>query len=148
MMDEDLSLKSFVILMKASKSVEEKIKQDISSYGMRISDFTVLEALYHKGKLTVRQITEAVLINTGSITYVIDKLVKKGLVERSHCEEDRRVVYIHITEHGKELMNEIFPAHQKMIEYIFSTISNNEKQTMIHILKKVGIQTNDKEENV
>src|SRR5690625_7396496 len=89
LMEENLSLKSFVILMKASKTVEEKIKQDIRSYGMRISDFTVLEALYHKGKLTVREITEAVLINTGSITYVIDKLVKKELVERRHSNEDR-----------------------------------------------------------
>jgi len=146
-MEENLSLKSFVILMKASKTVEEKIKQDIRSYGMRISDFTVLEALYHKGKLTVREITEAVLINTGSITYVIDKLVKKELVERRHSNEDRRVVHIQITDQGKDLMDEIFPAHQEIIEHIFATISDNEKETLIHILKKIGINTNNKEEN-
>ncbi|HLS59647.1 MAG TPA: MarR family transcriptional regulator, partial [Virgibacillus sp.] len=145
---ENLSLKSFVILMKASKTIEEQIKEDIRSYGMRISDFTVLEALYHKGNLTVREITESVLINTGSITYVIDKLVKKELVERRHSKEDRRVVHIEITEEGKILMDEVFPAHQKLIEHIFTTISNNEKETLIHILKKVGMTTNNNEENV
>src|SRR5690625_7196013 len=98
--------------MKASKTIEEQIKEDIRSYGMRISDFTVLEALYHKANLTVREITESVLINTGSITYVIDKLVKKELVERRHSKEDRRVVHSENTEQRKTLKNEHVAAHQ------------------------------------
>src|SRR5690625_4081659 len=119
-MNDNLALKAFVVLMKASKSLQEVVKNDISNYGMKTSDFAILEALYHKGELTVRDISEAVLINTGSITYVIDKLENKGYVERRHCKEDRRVVYIHITEKGTELMNDIFPMHQKAIEEIFA----------------------------
>ncbi|MEK3888863.1 MarR family winged helix-turn-helix transcriptional regulator [Bacillus sp. FSL K6-3431] len=137
-MSKNLSLKSFVVLMKSSKSVQERIKKDISSYGMGISDFTVLEALYHKGKQTIREISNAVLINTGSITYVIDKLEGKGLLERNDCKEDRRVVHIQITEQGKQIMDEIFPKHQKVIEDIFSEITLEEKQSLIDILKRVG----------
>ncbi|PAV28278.1 MarR family transcriptional regulator [Virgibacillus profundi] len=137
-MSESLSLKAFVVLMKSSKSVQEQIKKDISNYDMKTSDFTILEAIYHKGRQTVRQISEAVLINTGSITYVIDKLETKGLLERSACKEDRRVVYIQITESGKQLMDEIFPKHQKVIEEIFEDISAEEKKTVIDILKRVG----------
>lgn len=138
MMSDSLSLKSFVVLMKSSKAVQEQIKKDISSYGMRTSDFTVLEALYHKGRQTIREISSAVLINTGSITYVIDKLETKGLLERSDCKEDRRVVYIQITEQGKEMMDEIFPKHQQVIEAIFSDITSEEKEFLINILKRVG----------
>lgn len=138
MMSDSLSLKSFVVLMKSSKAVQEQIKKDISSYGMRTSDFTVLEALYHKGRQTIREISSAVLINTGSITYVIDKLETKGLLERSDCKEDRRVVYIQITEQGKEMMDEIFPKHQQVIEAIFSDITSDEKEFLINILKRVG----------
>ncbi len=124
--------------MKASKTLEEIIKKDISSHGMRTSDFTILEALYHKGRQTIRQISEAVLINTGSITYVIDKLENKGLLERSDCAEDRRVVYIQITDKGTKLMDEIFPKHQKVIEDVFEDVSNEHKQILIDVLKKVG----------
>lgn len=138
MMGENLSLKSFIVLMKSSKAIQEQINKDISSYGMRTSDFAVLEALYHKGKQTIREISNAVLINTGSITYVIDKLEAKGLLERSNCKEDRRVVYIQITEQGKQLMGEIFPKHQKVIEDIFSDVTKEEKELIIDILKRVG----------
>ncbi|MFC4024856.1 MarR family winged helix-turn-helix transcriptional regulator [Oceanobacillus longus] len=137
-MSENFSLKAFVVLMKASRTLEEIIKKDISSHGMRTSDFTILEALYHKGRQTIREISEAVLINTGSITYVIDKLENKGLLERSDCSEDRRVVYIQITKQGKELMDDIFPKHQKVIEEIFEDVSTEDKQVLIDVLKKIG----------
>ncbi|HAM81902.1 MarR family winged helix-turn-helix transcriptional regulator [Ornithinibacillus bavariensis] len=137
-MSENLSLKAFIVLMKASKSVQELIKKDISNYGMRTSDFEILEVLYHKGKLTVREVSEAVLINTGSITYVIDKLEKKGLIERNNCKDDRRVVYIQITAEGRKLMDDIFPQHQKVIEALFDGVAEEDKKTMIEVLKTVG----------
>ncbi|SES01143.1 MarR family winged helix-turn-helix transcriptional regulator [Psychrobacillus sp. OK032] len=137
-MKENLSLKSFVVLMKASKVVQERTKKDISNYNMHTSEFMVLEALYSKGKQTVRQISDAVLINSGSITYVMDKLVAKGLLERIDCKEDRRVVYIQITEEGKKLMDEIFPKHQLILEEIFSCITDQEKEVFIELLKRVG----------
>jgi len=124
--------------MKSSKTLEDIIKKDISSHGMKSSDFAVLEALYHKGSQTVRDISNAVLINTGSITYVIDKLEKKDYVKRRHCQEDRRVVYIDITEQGKKLMDEIFPKHQQVIEELFSNVTEEEKKTVIDVLKRVG----------
>ena len=148
MMDRNLSLKTFVVLMRSSKAIEEQIKNDISSYGMRTSDFTVLEALYHKGRQTIRQISDAVLIKTGSMTYVIDKLETKGLLERSNCKEDRRVIYIQITDQGKKLMDEIFPKHQKVIETIFKDISDEEKQTVMDILKRVGKYTTEEKERL
>lgn len=137
-MSENFSLKAFVVLMKASRTLEEITKKDISTYGMRTSDFTILEALYHKGRQTIREISEAVLINTGSITYVIDKLENKGLLERSNCADDRRVVYIQITNQGKELMDDIFPKHQRVIEEIFEDVSIEDKQILIDVLKRVG----------
>ncbi|MDX1701690.1 MAG: MarR family transcriptional regulator [Melioribacteraceae bacterium] len=135
---ENKSLKSFVVLMKASKAVQERITTDIASYDMRTSEFVILETLHHKGKQTVRQIADAVLIKTGSITYVIDKLEVKGWVTRSDCKEDRRVVYIELTEEGKRLMDTIFPQHQLVIEELFSGLSSEEQEVFIELLKRVG----------
>ncbi|GGB58827.1 MarR family transcriptional regulator [Lentibacillus populi] len=139
-MGENLSLKTFVVLMKSAKSVEDRIKQDIKRYGVSTTEFTILEALYHKGNLTVQQICDAVLINSGSITYVIDKLQKKGLLKRSPSKSDRRVVHVQITDQGKQLMNRIFPKHQAVIEEVFKDVSPEEKQTVIDVLKKVGLK--------
>ena len=135
---ESKSLKSFVVLMKASRSVQELITSDIATYGMRTSDFVVMETLHHKGKQTVRQIADAVLIKTGSITYVIDKLEDKGWVTRSDCKEDRRVVYIELTQEGKKFMNDVFPKHQIVIDEIFSELTISEQEVFIDLLKRVG----------
>lgn len=137
-MQDNFSLKAFVVLMKASKTVEDQVKKDMTSYNMKTSEFTILEALYHKGKQTVKEISNTVLINIGSITYVIDKLEAKGLLKRIHCKDDRRVIYIQITDQGTQLMDEIFPKHQKVIENIFADINVEEKAFLIDILKKVG----------
>lgn len=141
-MGESLALKSFVVLMKAAKSVEERIKKDIRTYGIDISEFTILEALYHKGKQTVQQISNAVLIKSGSITYVIDKLEKRDFIKRSHCKEDRRVIHIQITDEGKKFMDNIFPRHEQVIEGIFAIVNTEEKKLMIDLLKKIGHEAN------
>ncbi|MGP4107703.1 MarR family winged helix-turn-helix transcriptional regulator [Virgibacillus sp. L01] len=144
-MNKNLSLNAFVVLMRASKSVEERIKKDIKSYGVSITEFTILEALYHKGDLTVNQICDAVLINSGSMTYVIDKLQQRGLLERITSEEDRRVIHVRITNQGKELMDDIFPQHEKVIEKVFKDVSPEELESVIDILKRIGLDSVKKE---
>ncbi|MFB4169612.1 MarR family winged helix-turn-helix transcriptional regulator [Virgibacillus sp. JSM 102003] len=140
-MNRNLSLNAFVVLMRASKSVEERIKKDIKSYGVSITEFTILEALYHKGDLTVNQICDAVLINSGSMTYVIDKLQQRGLLERITSEEDRRVIHVRITIQGKKLMDDIFPQHEKVIEKVFEDVSPEELESVIDILKRIGLDS-------
>jgi MarR family 2-MHQ and catechol resistance regulon transcriptional repressor len=124
--------------MKAQKTLEEKVKMDMASHGMKVPEFTILEALYHKGKQTVREVSQTVLINVGSITYVMDKLVEQGLIERTSCADDRRVVYIDITDSGRSLMDEIFPQHQQVIEEMFAGLSNPDKAHLIDMLKAIG----------
>lgn len=63
-----------------------------------MSQFTLLEMLYHKGDLKVDEITEKSLPTIGNINLVIDKLVKLSLVKKKKCEEDRRITYVSITE--------------------------------------------------
>lgn len=137
-MEENLSLKAFVVIMKAAKTLEGKVTDDVANRDMNMAEFTTLETLYNKGPQTVRQISNGVLIKFGSITYVIDKLVKKEYVERINSTEDRRVVYIHITKKGKKVMDAVFPQHKKAIERMFQDVSDFDKEMIIEVLKKIG----------
>lgn len=135
---EDLSLKLFIVWSRAHREVTDRIKEDISSHGLNPTEFAVLELLYHKGDQPIQHIGKKVLLSSGSITYVVDKLEKKNLLFRKPCPEDRRVTYAIITENGKNLMDEIFPKHHEAIEQIFSSLELEEKQTMVSLLKKLG----------
>ncbi len=103
----------------------------------------MLELLYHKGDQPIQHIGKKVLLASGSITYVVDKLEGKQLLERKACPNDRRVTHAAITQKGKELMAEIFPKHEQAIREIFKGLDEKEKETMIALLKKLGLHAQD-----
>ncbi|GAA0500805.1 MarR family transcriptional regulator [Salinibacillus aidingensis] len=136
--ESELSLKLFIVLTRALQSVEKKAIKDIKSLGLNLTEFSVLELLYHKGEQPIQKIGSKVLLASSSITYVVDKLEKKNYIRRRACPNDRRVTYAGVTEAGKQLMDEIFPKHVEAINDIMGGLNNDEKQTMIEYLKKLG----------
>lgn len=138
MNDEDLSLKLFVIFSRAGQTITKRIEEDIRSYGLNPTEFAVLEFLFSKGEQPIQKIGDKILLASGSITYVVDKLEKKQLLVRKPCPKDRRVTYAAITLKGTELMNAIFPKHKEAIQQIFGGLNSMEKRIMIEQLKKLG----------
>lgn len=137
--DEQLSLKLFIVLSRALESVKKQVVKDIKRYELNLTEFAVLELLYHKGEQPIQIIGKKVLLASSSITYVVDKLEEKGLLERIACPNDRRVIFGRLTEKGEKLMEEIFPQHEKAMAKIFSSLSKEEKEQAIELLKKIGL---------
>ncbi|WP_411503090.1 MarR family winged helix-turn-helix transcriptional regulator [Brevibacillus centrosporus] len=140
---DELSLKLFVILSRAYRSISDFVTDDMKRYGLNPSEFMVLELLYHKGEQPIQHIGKKVLLASGSMTYVIDKLESKQLLERKTSQEDRRVIYASITKAGKQLMDEIFPQHRAAIEKLFKGLTAEQKDTMIQLLKETGLKASN-----
>lgn len=134
------SLKLLVVMLKASSTITDLIKKDMRSYGLNPTEFAVLELLYHKGDQPIQKIGEKILLASSSMTYVVDKLVEKNLIQRVDCSEDRRVKFASITPNGKELMDETFPKHEERIEELFSNMTKEEINTSIELFKKIGLR--------
>lgn len=137
--EEQLSLKLFVVLSRAIESVKKQVVKDIKSYNLNLTEFGVLEYLYHKGEQSIQLIGKKVLLASSSITYVVDKLEEKQYIERVACPKDRRVTYAHLTTEGKKLMDDIFPKHEKAMAHIFSGLTNEEKKDAIVLMRKLGL---------
>jgi MarR family 2-MHQ and catechol resistance regulon transcriptional repressor len=143
--NDNLSLKLFVVLSKAYRSVSDRVVEDIRKYGLNPTEFAVLELLYNKGDQPIQHIGKKVLLASSSITYVVDKLEQKKYLERKPCPKDRRVTYAVITQEGKVLMDNIFPKHQDAISNILNSLDPAEKETLIPLLKKVGYSAEDQQ---
>ncbi|AIQ55302.1 MULTISPECIES: MarR family winged helix-turn-helix transcriptional regulator [Paenibacillus] len=137
-LDQAASLKLFVVLSKAYKSLMDHAVKDMKSHGLASAEFMVLEVLYHRTRIPLQQIGEKILVTSGSITYNIDKLEKRGLLKRVPCDEDRRVTYAEITEAGRELFDNIFPKHVASIHGLMGGLNEDEKGQTIDLLKKLG----------
>ncbi|MFK9092756.1 MarR family winged helix-turn-helix transcriptional regulator [Bacillus salipaludis] len=127
----------FLILMQTSKAIHERIKEEMTKNKLSITEFSVLEVLYQKGKQTIQKIGNSILISSGSMTYVIDKLEQRGLLSRNACPDDRRVIHVILTDDGKELMEEIMPKYHELVDSMFDSLNSNEAETLVHLLKKV-----------
>ncbi|WP_199621512.1 MarR family winged helix-turn-helix transcriptional regulator [Paenibacillus alkalitolerans] len=134
-----LDLRLFRIWMKASKVLFDNVRKDIDRYEINPEHFMILELLYSKGPHPVQKISETLSIPSGSITYVVDKLEKKGFVERQPSPTDRRASNVVLTEKGNALFDEIFPQHVETISKNLSFVSNEEKEQLIELLKKIGL---------
>ncbi|MDF2608033.1 MAG: transcriptional regulator [Bacillales bacterium] len=133
---EDLKL--FIVLSRAFRAINDIANKSIATFKLNPTEFAVLELLYHKGDIPLQQIGSKILIASGSITYVVDKLEKKELLIRKHCAKDRRVIYAVLTAKGRELMKEIFPKHKEIMLEALSGLDSNEQKELITLVKKLG----------
>ncbi|MBM7704752.1 MarR family winged helix-turn-helix transcriptional regulator [Metabacillus iocasae] len=139
----DQSLKLFIVLSRAHRAINDHVHKLIQQHEMNPTEFAVLELLYHKGKQPLQQIGGKILLASGSITYVIDKLEKKEFLARVACPNDRRVTYAEITDKGKDMIESMFPSHERRIHDILSVLEEDEKETAIALLKKLGHHANE-----
>ena len=135
------AMRLYIALTRTYKAVLEKDQRNIRGYGLNASEFGVLELLYNKGPHPLQQIGGKILITSGTITYVIDKLAKKGLIVRRPCEQDRRVVYAELTEAGRKRMAEILPSHYQALAESFASLHPAEKEQAITLLKKISFSS-------
>ncbi|MBR2566628.1 MAG: MarR family transcriptional regulator [Paenibacillus sp.] len=142
--NRELSLQLFVVLIRAYNSVTSRSNRDIQSHGLNSTEFGVLDLLYHKGPQALQKIGEKVLMSSGNITYVVDKLQNKNLLFRRPSKEDRRVIYAELTEEGKQLFAQIFPQHHQVIIDILEGLEPSEKVDAIRLLKKLGLAAEGK----
>ena len=106
-------------------------EQSITSAGLCLTDFAALEALLHKGPLTITQIQDKVLLASGSMTAAIDRLEKRGLVVRKSTSSDRRARMVELTHEGKRVAAAYFEKHARDLEALLSVLSPK-KQRQLH----------------
>ena len=137
-MNQELALKLYVVLSKAYRTASDADKRQIRGYGLSSSEFAVLELLFHKGPQPIQQLASRILLTSGSMTYVISQLEKKGLVRRVASEADRRVFYAELTDDGTAWIKDIFPVHQDFMYNMMDGISEEDAETLIKLLKHLG----------
>ncbi|QGS09684.1 MarR family transcriptional regulator [Gemella morbillorum] len=125
-------------ILRASNLLVDDLKKTLKNYPINTTEFSVMEFLYSKGEKSIQEIRDRVLLASGSATYVVDNLEKKGYVNRIINETDKRVTYIKLTREGKDLINNIFPIHKKNTKKIFNDLTNGELITLKEILKKIN----------
>jgi MarR family transcriptional regulator, 2-MHQ and catechol-resistance regulon repressor len=137
--DQQVALKLWVILSRAYNAVYAHALTHVREEELSIGEFGVLDLLYHRGPTLLGEIQRRILVSSGGITFLVDRLVEKGLVERRACAEDRRARYASLTREGLRLMKRIFPRHAERVTAAMSGLSLAEQREAARLLKQLGL---------
>ena len=134
----------WLVIAKSYRALSLLAEQSIANTGLCLTDFVALEALLHKGPLTISEIQDKVRLASGSMTAAVDRLEKLGLVVRKSSPTDRRARVVELTAQGKRLAASCFERHAKDLEALMSALSQEEKEQLYESIKKLGLLAAEK----
>lgn len=137
--EETLALDTYIKMTRATESVIHQVNRKLSHLNLTISQFGVLEAIYHLGPMHQNKLADKILKSTGNMTMVIDNLQKRGLVSRDRDPDDRRCILVSLTAEGQTLIADYFHNHVELVVEAFKSLSESEQKTLSALLKQVGL---------
>jgi MarR family 2-MHQ and catechol resistance regulon transcriptional repressor len=129
----------WLVLARCHRALSQIAEHSIEETGLSLTDFAVLEALLHKGPLTITEIQGKVLLASGSMTAAVDRLEKKGLLIRSPAPSDRRAKVLELTAEGRRVVETAFRHHAAELESAMAVLSRSERRRLYALLKKLGV---------
>lgn len=133
--------KFWIVLARSHRALSLLVEESIADAGLCLSDFMVIEALLHKGPLTITEIQQKVLLAIGSMTVAVDRLEKKGLIIRKSSSADRRVRVLQLTAEGKKTARKVFKTHAADLESVMAILSQEEMLRTYSTLRKLGLHS-------
>ena len=136
--EEVIALDTAIKLVRAAESLISKASLNLSKYNITLSQFGILDAIYHLGPLTQKALGEKILKSGGNITHVVDNLEKRTLVKRHRGKNDRRNFEVHLTKKGEKLITKILPDQVKIIKTELGILNPEESESLQRLCKKIG----------
>src|SRR5258707_13469266 len=133
----------WIVLSRCYRALSQIAERSVRESGLGLSDFAALEALLHKGPLTITEIQSKVLLASGSMTAAIDRLEKSGLVTRNFTSADRRARLIELTPEGKRLIQASFKQHVRDLESATTPLNEEERRQLYLSIKKLGLHAEE-----
>ncbi|MEO8880101.1 MAG: MarR family transcriptional regulator [Gemmatimonadaceae bacterium] len=136
--DSAAALKTWIVLARAYLAISRHVAADVARFDLTASEFGVLEALYHKGPLLLGDLQKKILVTSGGVTYLVDRLAAKGLITRESFPGDKRSRFAVLTPEGSALIKQIFPGHAKRLAKVLGALSPKEQKRLTGMLRELG----------
>ncbi|ROR21341.1 DNA-binding MarR family transcriptional regulator [Mobilisporobacter senegalensis] len=128
-----------VILFNDIMDLEQKALISEKFKNISINDMHIIEAIGDKEPQKMSQIAKSMKVTVGTLTTAMNSLVNKGYVIREKGQEDRRVVFISLSELGLEALKKHAKFHEDMVQTIMKSLNDTEIDVLIGALKKLSV---------
>lgn len=130
------SVEAYRALLRTSLRLRREVRKLFNRYGITGAQFGLLTRI-PPGGITLTQLAETAWADPGNTSGVIDRLAREGWVTRTRSEEDRRVVYVCLSEKGAGLLRDLTPRYTEAVSRLMSPLSPDETAAFHHLLAKI-----------
>jgi len=127
-----------IVLGKLSFVYKDKLVKNLEELGLPASMFPILAHLNKVESCQINELSSVGFITSGTVTYIVGKLEKKGYVVKYKSETDKRSNFVKITDLGYEKYNQVYIEHMKYVDTLMEDFSNEEKEVFINLIKHFG----------
>ncbi|MDD6232658.1 MAG: MarR family transcriptional regulator [Frisingicoccus sp.] len=118
------------LLTTAQHSVFLKMTEKLSVFDLTPVQYAVLYCLWENDKKSPKEIAERLKLENSTISGILERMEKKGLIKRMISKEDRRFIQIMLTEKGAALEEDVLAAVDKVNEEVMSVFSKEECENL------------------
>jgi DNA-binding MarR family transcriptional regulator len=138
-----LRLRLWVRLLRAVRPIEAELRRRLGrEFGVTLPKFDVMAALARRESgMTMTEVSRQLMVSNGNITGIVERLFAEGLVVRIANEQDRRATFVRLTGEGLRLFEAMAAAHERWVDEILATFSDERSETMIGLLEAMREET-------
>jgi len=125
-----------VALLLVQSLIERRSEAFFQPYGLTGAQFNILNLLaYHEGKMEQAALVDKLLVGKSSISIVLNRMVRDGLVKREEHPKDRRQVVLVLTPQGRALWRKISPIYEAGVDKVFGALPASRRQAFLDDLQ-------------
>ncbi len=135
-------LKLWIRLLGVTRAAENQLREFLRvEHGTTLPRFDVMAALYRRREgVTMSELSRMLLVSNGNATAVVDRLEAEGLVLRTPSAQDRRTIFVTLTEAGLTQFEKLAGDHEEEVDAIFQMLSESDIDQITDILKRARKQ--------
>lgn len=126
------------LIKQAQLALHRSIDDKMSDFDLTAMQWAPLMLLFYNKAKTAAELSRLLAVETSTTTRMLDRLETKGLVERKRCEKDRRLIYIALTDEGKQLAVRIPHIIAATFNHHLRGFSLEELNTLKSLLRRVA----------
>lgn len=139
MNDYDSRVNELLVRIFDKIQITEQKALQVGSFGdLSIAEIHTLEGIGLYDAKTMTETAAELSVTTGTLTVAVDKLVRKGYVDRQRDLEDKRIVRIQLTRKGKLAYRLHLKFHTLMVDRITCPLAENERNLLLLVLTNVA----------
>ncbi len=116
---------------------EEKAKARYDEYDLTPTQISYLETIHELNNPNITELAAALGLKKPSVTLVVDRLITKGCIYKTHSDADRRSSHLHLTDLGTQINKRHDSAHDYLIEFITGKLTKEEFNTFSLLLSRI-----------